>query len=315
MGNPAVKIVAPLEAWLEDFRSTLEVFLDAYCVVDIAGKVVDFNLAFTELVGESHRKILKAGNFSDLVHLNSDVNPCINVMISEKALRLDEVLGSTKAYPDLKLIVGAVPVFSKSREVVGALITLRNVTAEAVLLSKYDEKKKDSVTDGLTTLYNKVYMEETITKSIKNSLRDTRPLTLVMCDIDHFKKVNDNHGHQAGDYVLKLVASTLKNMMRETDFAGRFGGEEFVVLLNNCGEQGAEIFAERFRKGVESTAFIFEGKRIPVTLSQGTATLNMAWQDGLNPETLLTELIHQADTALYQAKNAGRNRVVQFKKP
>jgi diguanylate cyclase (GGDEF)-like protein len=314
MGNPAVKIVAPLEAWLEDFRSTLEVFLDAYCVVDIAGKVVDFNLAFTELVGESHRKILKIGNFSDLVRLNSDVNPCIDVMITEKALRLDEVLGSTKAYPELKLIIGAVPLFSKSREVVGALITLRNVTAEAVLLSKYDEKKKDSVTDGLTSLYNKVYMEDAISKSIKNSLRDTRPLTLVMCDIDHFKKVNDTHGHQAGDYVLKLVAGTLKNMMRETDFAGRFGGEEFVVLLNNCNEQGAEVFTERFRKGIETTPFIFEGKRIPVTLSQGTATLNIAWEEGLNPEALVTELIQQADTALYQAKNAGRNRVIQFKK-
>ncbi|NBX77631.1 MAG: diguanylate cyclase [Proteobacteria bacterium] len=314
MGEPAVKIVAPLDAWLEEFRSTLEIFLDAYCVVDIAGKVVDFNLAFTELVGESHRKILKIGNFSDLVRLTSDVNPCIDVMLTEKALRLDEVMGSSKAYPELKLIIGAVPVFSKSREVVGALITLRNVTAEAVLLSKYDEKKKDSVTDGLTSLYNKVYMEETVTKSIKNSLRDLRPVTLVMCDIDHFKKVNDTHGHQAGDYVLKIVAATLKNMMRETDCAGRFGGEEFVVLLNNCNEQGAEVFAERFRKGIETTLFIFEGKRIPVTLSQGTATLNRAWEDGLNPEAIMTELFQQADTALYQAKHAGRNRVIQFKK-
>jgi diguanylate cyclase (GGDEF)-like protein len=314
MGNPAVKIVAPLEAWLEDFRSTLEVFLDAYCVVDIAGKVVDFNLAFTELVGESHRKILKVGTFSDLIRLNSDINPCIDVMISERPLRLDEILGSTKAYPELKLIIGAVPVFSKSREIVGALITLRNVTAEADLLSKYDEKKKNSVTDGLTTLYNKVYMEDTITKSIKNSLRDLKPITLVMCDIDHFKKVNDTHGHQAGDFVLKLIANTLQNIMRETDVAGRFGGEEFVVVLNNCNAQGAAIFAERLRKGVESTVCIFDGKRIPVTLSQGTATLSMAWQEGLNPETLKTELIHQADTALYQAKHAGRNRVVQFKK-
>jgi len=314
MGNPAAKILAPLETWLEDFRSTLDVFLDAYCVVDISGKVVDFNLAFTELVGESHRKTIKIGNFSDLVHLQTEINPCIDVMISEKALRLDEVMGSTKSYPELKLIIGAVPIFSKSREVVGALITLRNVTAEAVLLSKYDEKKKDSVTDGLTALYNKVYMEEAITKGIKNSLRDVRPMTLVMCDIDHFKKVNDTYGHQAGDYVLKIVAGTLKSMMRETDCAGRFGGEEFVVLLSNCNEQGAMVFAERFRKAIETTLFIFEGKRIPVTLSQGTATIHRVWQEGLNPEALMTELIQQADLALYQAKSAGRNRVITFKK-
>lgn len=314
MGNPATKIFSPLEAWLEEFKYTLDVFLDAYCVLDIAGKVVDFNLAFTELVGESHRKILKVGTFSDLVRFKSDLNPCLDVMISEKAIRLDEVLVSTKANPDLKLIIGAVPIFSKGKEVIGALITLRNVTAEHELLLKYDERKKDSITDGLTSLYNKVFMEDAITKGIKNALRDIRPLTVVMCDIDHFKKINDYHGHQAGDYVLKIVSATLRSIMRETDLAGRFGGEEFVVLLNNCNEQGADIFAERFRKGIESTLFIFEGKRIPVTLSQGTATISMAWQEGLNPEALMTEMIQKADTALYQAKNQGRNRVVRFTK-
>ncbi|MFM8268772.1 MAG: GGDEF domain-containing protein [Pseudomonadota bacterium] len=314
MGNPAIKTIEPLEIWIEEFRNILEVFLDAYCVIDIAGRVVDFNLAFTELIGESHRKILKIGSFVELVKLNSDINPCIEVMVTEKAFRLDEILGSTKAYPELKLIIGAVPIFSKSKEVIGALITLRNVTAEHALQLKYDEKKKDSVTDGLTCLYNKVFMEEIITKAIKNSLRDSRPLTVVMCDIDHFKKVNDTYGHQAGDYVLKMVAKTLQNIMRETDQAGRFGGEEFVILLNNCTEQGAHIFAERFRKAIEKTLFIFEGKRIPITLSQGTSTLNMTWQDGLNPETLRTEMIQQADAALYQAKHQGRNRVVQFTK-
>lgn len=314
MGNPALKILAPLEMWLEEFKSTLDVFLDAYCVVDVSGKVVDFNLAFTELIGESHKKILKVGHFTELVRLKSDINPCIEAMLKEKALRLDEIAGSTKANPDLKLIIGAAPIFSKSREVVGALITIRNVTAEHDLLKKYDVKKKDSVTDGLTDLYNKVYMEEAITKSIKNALRDIRPLTVVMCDIDFFKKVNDTYGHQAGDYVLKLVASTLKNIMRETDIAGRFGGEEFIVLLHNCSEEGAAIFTERFRRGVETTLFIFEGKRIPVTLSQGFSTLNMGWQDGLNPEQLMTEMIQQADSALYQAKHQGRNRTVSFKK-
>jgi len=315
MGNAALKLSPPLELWLEEFKSTLEVLLDAYCVVDISGKVVDFNLAFTELVGESHRKILKSGSLSDLVRFNSEVNPGPQAMSTEKSLRLDEVVGSTKAHPELQLIIGAVPIFSRTKEVVGALITMRNVTAESELLSKYDQKKKVSVTDGLTNLNNKIHIEDIISKAVKNTLRDSRPMTIVMCDIDHFKRVNDTYGHQAGDYVLKLVASTLKGMMRETDHAGRFGGEEFIVLLNNCPETGALIFSERFRKVIEKTLFIFEGKRIPITLSQGTATLSIGWQEGLNPENLKTELIQQADSALYEAKKQGRNKVIQFKKP
>lgn len=314
MGNPAIKVTTPLDLWLEDSKSILEVLLDAYCVVDISGKVVEFNLAFSELIGESHRKILKAGSLSDLIRLAADVNPGLMAITTEKPVRMDEVFGETKAQPQLKLIIGAVPVFSRTREVIGALITLRNVTAESELLTKYDEKKKGSVTDGLTNLYNKITIEEIIGKAIKNSLRETKPVTLVFCDIDHFKKVNDTYGHPAGDYVLKLVSSTLKSMMRETDQAGRFGGEEFVVLLNNCPEQGAQIFSERLRKTIETTLFIFEGKRIPITISQGTSTLNLVWQEGLDTEALKATLIQEADTALYQAKNQGRNRVIQFKK-
>jgi diguanylate cyclase (GGDEF)-like protein len=304
-----------LELWRNQFRPYFDVFLDAYCVTDSQGTVVEYNIAFTDLVGESHRKIHKIGFLMKLISFENGVDP-IKQLLSEKLpLRLDEVKASTRAYPELNLIVGGVPIFGDNLEVIGTLVTIRNVTAETSLLLKYDEKKKDSVTDVLTGLFNKRFMEENISRNLKISIREQKPLTLVIGDIDFFKKVNDTHGHPAGDYVLKLVGNTLKNMLRDTDFAARFGGEEFVVLLSNCPEPGALIFAERFRKTIESTIFIFEGKRIPVTISQGTATFFEGWKEGLDIEALKADLLHRADTALYEAKTSGRNRVCQSPTP
>ena len=312
MSQTAIKALRPLEEWITEFGPILEVFLDPFCVVDIGGNVVDFNIAFTELVGESHRHIRKTRLLTQLVKFHGTTNPFIEVVSTGRALRIDAVSASSKAHSDAKLDIGAVPILSKGGLIIGALITLRNVTADHNLLQKYGDTKKESITDGLTGLFNKIHMEEEINKALKLSLREKKPVSIVMADIDFFKKVNDAHGHQAGDYVLQLVATTLKNLMRETDRAGRFGGEEFIILLNNCPEKGAAIFCERFRHAVESTLFIFEGKRIPVTLSQGTSSILRDWEDSLDVSTLLKELVHQADSALYKAKINGRNRVVQF---
>jgi diguanylate cyclase (GGDEF)-like protein len=306
-------LITDLEVWRDQFRSYLDVFLDAFCIVDTNNTVVEYNIAFAELVGESHRKIRKIGLLGKLIAFEGRKDPFEMVFKNKAPIRIDEIKASSKAHLDLTLIVGAVPIFSNEGAIIGALITLRNVTAEHALLLKYDEKKRDSVTDGLTSMFNKRFMEESITKFIKISLREGKPFSFVILDIDFFKKVNDTHGHPAGDYVLKLVASNLKSMLRETDLAGRFGGEEFVVLLANCPVSGAAVFAERLRRSIESTLFIFEGKRIPITISQGTATLESAWRDGLDPEVLKTELFHCADQALYQAKATGRNRVCQHK--
>jgi len=312
MTEPKLKLVTPLEAWVDEFEGVLPVFLDAYCVVDVSGNIVHFNIAFSDLIGESERKIFKVGDFKKLIHFKGDDNPHLKILLDRKPIRLDEVRASTKAQSDLNLIVGGVPIYAPDHEIIGTLITLRNVTAETSLLSKYDEKKKDSVTDGLTQMYNKKFMEESILKSIKNALRENIPLTVVMSDIDHFKKVNDTFGHQAGDYVLHQLSQILKEIMRDTDLAGRFGGEEFIVLLNNCSSIGASIFCERFRKKIESTKFVFNKTLIPVTISQGSATFQQSWIAGTNPESLLQQLIGQADSALYDAKHQGRNRTVQF---
>jgi diguanylate cyclase (GGDEF)-like protein len=303
-----------IQLWLQRNRALCDVFLDAYCIVDTANRVVEFNTAFTELCGESYRKVHKIGDFCSLIKTENcpDHCPAREVMSSQKFLRLDELTGSSKAFPSLQMILGGVPIFGDAGEVVGALITIRNVSAESELQKKYDERKKESVIDGLTRLFNKTYTESTLLRVIKTSLRELQGISVVMCDIDHFKRVNDTFGHQAGDYVLSTVAQMLKGETRDTDVCGRFGGEEFLVILCNSDVTGAKVFAERFRKRVASTQIMFEGKHVPVTVSLGSATFHERWFPGLNAENAMKELVAHADTALYFAKANGRNQTCQY---
>ncbi len=302
-----------LEQWLNANRMLLDVLLDAYCIVDTANNVVDFNTAFTDLCGESYRKIKKIGNFCELIKTELCPGQCPSkqIVTSGQPLRLDELKGSSKAFPELHLILGGVPVLGANKELLGSLITIRDVTAENELQKKYGERKKESVTDGLTRLYNKVYTETTLVKFLMVAHREGTPLSVCMVDIDHFKKVNDTFGHQAGDYVLSLVAQLLQGESRDSDIAGRFGGEEFMVILPNTDVPGAFVFAERFRKHVEQTKIQFEGKPIPVTVSLGTATFSKTWPDG-EPNKEIKELVSRADAALYSSKANGRNRTLQF---
>jgi diguanylate cyclase (GGDEF)-like protein len=305
-----------LDAWLQTNRPVLDIFLDAFCVVDAENRVVDFNEAFMELTGESYRKVLKIADFCVLLKTQfcPDECPAHQVMNSGKPIRIDEILGESKAFPELQMILGGVPIQGPDGQSVGALLTIRNVTAESELQKKYDERKKESIVDGLTQLYNKSYTEGMLLRSVKTVVRqgDSSKLSVVMCDIDHFKKVNDTYGHQAGDMVLSMVAKILKEQARDTDLVGRFGGEEFICILNATDTPGAMVFCERFRKKVESHKFVHEGVTIPVTISMGTSTSIKSVVNGTDPIAVMKEMVSRADTALYFAKANGRNRCCQF---
>ncbi len=307
-----------LEAWLQRNRPMLDIFLDAFCVVDTHNHVVDFNEAFMELTGESYRKILKIADFCQLLKMQNCPNECParQAMSQNKALRIDEVSGQSKAFPNLQMILGAVPIHSEMGEVLGALLTIRNVTAESELQKKYDERKKDSIVDGLTQLFNKSYIESMLLRSLKNAMRqgESHRLTVVMCDIDHFKSVNDTHGHPAGDLVLKTVSKILKDQARETDLVGRFGGEEFLCILDTTDASGALTVCERFRKKVAETKISYEGTPIAVTISLGTATFLPGKSGTQTAEDALKETISRADAALYFSKTSGRNRTSQSEK-
>ena len=163
-----------------------------------------------------------------------------------------------------------------------------------------------SARDPLTGLYNRWYVLDKIESEINRSLRHGSPMALLMLDIDHFKTVNDTYGHPAGDHVLQVVARLLKESCRVYDVPGRYGGEEFCLLLPETTMLSTPHVAERIRHRLETTEMEVTGASVVVTASIGIAGL-----DATSPDAILSPaaLIDRADRALYSAKNLGRNRV------
>jgi two-component system cell cycle response regulator len=166
----------------------------------------------------------------------------------------------------------------------------------------HEEIYRLTTVDGLTQIYNKRYFVDTLEREVARAHRYRRSLSLVMFDIDHFKKVNDGYGHLAGDYVLKHLAQTVRGKIRREDCFARYGGEEFAIVLPEIDGPNCLPFAEKIRQIVERTEFKFENVRIPVTISMGIATVE---GDVTDAQTL----IKRADERLYEAKSSGRNCV------
>ncbi len=167
----------------------------------------------------------------------------------------------------------------------------------------HEEIYSMTICDGLTQINNKRYFLEFLEREMGRCHRYNRSLSLIMFDIDHFKAVNDTHGHLAGDYVLKELAQLIKTRIRKEECFARYGGEEFAVVMPEAGAENARKFAEKARRMVEDHVFTFESKKIPVTISLGVADLT---GDTTEPG----QFIKLADANLYKAKKAGRNRVV-----
>jgi len=164
---------------------------------------------------------------------------------------------------------------------------------------------KLATTDDLTGILNRRAFMERINQEINRSRREKAPLSFILSDIDHFKDVNDRHGHQAGDLVLQKFVKQLTSLSRPYDLIGRYGGEEFTICLPRADASGARLFAERIRKSVENMKIMLPdcSQSIQITASFGTTSLLPESEEGVE------SLIKRADNALYKAKNEGRNRV------
>ena len=168
--------------------------------------------------------------------------------------------------------------------------------------AKYHEEiYRMTIVDGLTQIHNKRYLFEALEKELIRARRYERDLSVLMFDIDFFKRINDQYGHLAGDHVLRELARIVQDRIRRDEVFARYGGEEFVIVLPETSLAGAVALAENLRERVGSHGFSFQGEQIPVTISIGCALL----QD----DKAATDLIQRADEKLYQAKRSGRNRV------
>lgn len=166
----------------------------------------------------------------------------------------------------------------------------------------FDRIYRMAVQDRMLDIFRKDYVVEKLEEDFRLARSSRAPLSLILFDLDKFKGINDTFGHDAGDYVLKEVCNHIKPLIRQADVFGRFGGEEFIIMLPRTAIEEASNIAERIRELIEKTKFDYEGTFIPVTLSLGVAEL----RDDI-PNA--TEFIKVADAHVYKAKNSGRNRV------
>ena len=233
------------------------------------------------------------------------------------SLGFDTVLHFRMRFPGLPMVVltgvddedvglqavecGAQDYVSKD-QVTGHLL-LRAVRCAIARHGQIASYKAQAHADPLTGLPNRRAFDAELDRAISEFERNGRQFSLVLFDVDHFKRVNDQHGHRTGDFVLCRVASVLSAQLRRVDFAGRFGGEEFAAVLGHSEKNGAINATERVLNGVAATEIEFEGKVLQVTLSAGIARC----YDGDNAATI----IERADAALYQAKRSGRNHARQ----
>ncbi len=180
---------------------------------------------------------------------------------------------------------------------------LRILDLEDRLIEAREEMRFQATHDGLTALWNRGMIVDLLGRELARSIRENFSTAILMCDLDHFKSVNDTYGHLVGDDVLKETAKRLLASVRSYDFVGRYGGEEFLVVLNNCNPAYALARAEEIRKAIALKPVLSSCGPVPTTMSLGLL-LNQEW--GRLP---VEELLHEADAALYAAKAAGRNCV------
>jgi len=162
-----------------------------------------------------------------------------------------------------------------------------------------------AMTDHLTSLYNRRYFMQRGTEEFKRAWRTNQPLALLMLDIDHFKRVNDTHGHEAGDMTLQQIAAALKSSLRETDILGRMGGEEFAILLPSTLLEEAGLLAERIRQSVGNMLFEIPGASLTITISIGVVVIT-------GDMSGIDDMLRDADATMYRAKRCGGNRVMRY---
>jgi diguanylate cyclase (GGDEF)-like protein len=314
-GDGARKLEPMNNELLEQFaelESFARVFLDAYALLDATGKVVKSNQLLNSLLGnKSTRQILKANRFDELItfHIDKTEITLDEILKATTHQRLDQVRGDNKLDPNMKLVLGTYPFFSENNkaEPIGTFVTIRDNTAEDGMTKKFKDQGAKMIEDPLTKLFTRGFFEGHLNEQMKamtklSAEHDLRNMTLALFDVDHFKKVNDTYGHQAGDHVLRMVGQACKQNFRKSDICCRYGGEEILIILPTTTLDEAIGPVEKFREAISKLEIVHDGRAIPITISGGIAQIIVdteSWE----------QTVGRADEALYAAKKGGRNQV------
>lgn len=314
MSELAKKVETPtvsLDKLVISFDQFAKAALDAYVIINSAGQVVRANQLFSHLTGVKIKKATRAGSLDEIITFNlNGVNlPIAKILTFDQPQRLDEVRATTHTTDNINLIMAVYPLGDdQTGHNLGTLLLLRDVTAETDLQSKYKDTHQESITDELSGLFTRRYFDGYLklyskTMEMEGEDSDNAPtLCFIIIDIDHFKKVNDTYGHLIGDKVISRVGKILKQSCRKSDIVCRYGGEEFLIILQNTTYHQACFVAENLRKKIAEKPVESEqeDQQFHVTASTGVSQM-------IHGENY-TKALKRADDALYESKNAGRNR-------
>jgi diguanylate cyclase (GGDEF)-like protein len=226
------------------------------------------------------------------------------IRVAADGVHFEDLNSTNGSFVNGERVQGLCPLQDGDKIQLGSATILKLTFQDAIEEGFQRQMFESASRDALTGIYNKRFFVERLSSEFAFAVRHHAMLSLIIFDIDHFKRINDTYGHLAGDHVLATLAKLLSPVVRSEDVFARYGGEEFVIMSRSTDPPSASAVSERVRQRVESYSFEFEGKSIPVTVSLGSA--GMPHPDIKTPD----DLIARADKALYEAKRGGRNRVV-----
>jgi diguanylate cyclase (GGDEF)-like protein/PAS domain S-box-containing protein len=286
----------------------LETVADGVYVVDCDRRILSWNRGAERITGFLRDEIVRTLCYDDnLRHVDDRGTPlCVGHCplvhaMQEGAPRTDRVFLHHKRGHRVPVEVNVRPLRNAAGSIVGAVEVFRDISSSDEPAAG-EELRRMALLDPLTELGNRRYAEMTLGSRLSEMDRYGWSLGVLFVDIDNFKEINDRHGHVAGDDALRMVARTLRHAARASDFVGRWGGEEFIVLLPNATAPELTATADRFRTLVESS-----GLRLPAGLLSVTASIGATLA---RPEDTSESVVRRADALMYQAKREGRNRVV-----
>lgn len=298
-GEEALDIVSrePIDVVLTDIR------MDGMSGFDLLSKVVEFDSTIKVILMTAHdsydmvKQAIQAGAYDYLVKPIHDHEQIISLI--------------GRAHESVCLQ-------RENAELIQRLRTsnLKKTAANRRLMQLNKQLRRLAITDGLTQLYNRRYIDDWLQNYAISNSGFEFSYSVVLMDVDHFKNVNDNYGHDGGDEVLRQLSTVLTNTARENDIVGRYGGEEFIVVLPGTSMRNACVCAERMREIIENVRVRVESQSLGITVSMGIASYSNTLQsqsgDIQNPYLSGRALITQADKALYLAKDRGRNRCLHY---
>jgi diguanylate cyclase (GGDEF)-like protein/PAS domain S-box-containing protein len=293
--------VLELTATNEQLRSLVDMLPQIVVETDLKGNLVFANQKAFESTGYTKEDFARGLNAIELVIPEEQAMVRQNM---QKILNGEKLQGTE--YTALRKDGSTYPVcvYSSFKIENGQTSGIRSIIIDITEHKKAEEKlKKASLSDYLTGLANRPNILQRLEYEKNLYERQANAFSIILCDIDHFKKVNDTYGHEFGDLVLKAITYIFPEILRKIDIASRWGGEEFLILLPASDQQGSSLAAERLRQAIEKMKIQSDNFFVKVTMSFGVAT----WKDTYNN---IEEFIRQADQNLYRAKDEGRNRVI-----